>query len=156
MRDARKQGTTANLVLLRFGRSMTLGAVCAVSVLSACEKRNLTEWTADDHQPPPSVAPEGQGAAEESGDPTARAAGALWSMRCATCHGEAGRGDGPGKPPGAALPDFASATFQASRTDAQLYESIANGRNLMPPFGKDFTKEGIEALIGHLRGLRAQ
>lgn len=158
MRGAHKKGTTASLVPLRFGRLVTLGAVCAVSLLalSACEKRQLSEWTAEDHQPPPSVAPEGQGAAEESGDPTARAAAALWSMRCATCHGDGGRGDGPGKPPGAALPDFASSAFQASRSDAQLYETIANGRNLMPAFGKDFTKEGIDALVGHLRGLRAQ
>jgi mono/diheme cytochrome c family protein len=97
------------------------------------------------------VAPEGQGSAEETGDPTARAAAALWSMRCATCHGEAGRGDGTGKPPGAALPDFSAPSFQSGHSDAKLYETIANGRNLMPAFGKELTKEGIEALIAHVR-----
>jgi mono/diheme cytochrome c family protein len=120
----------------------------------ACGQRaELTEWKPEDHQPPPSVAPEGQGSAEETGDPTARAAAALWSMRCATCHGEGGRGDGAGKPPGAALPDFSAASFQSGHSDDKLYETIANGRNLMPAFGKELTKEGIEALIAHVRRL---
>ena len=119
------------------------------------QRSSLSEWKPSDHQEPPSVAPEGQGSAEETGDPTARAAAALWSMRCATCHGEAGRGDGAGKPPGAALPDFSAPSFQSGNSDAKLYETIANGRNLMPAFGKELTKEGIEALIAHVRRLGA-
>lgn len=74
-------------------------------------------------------------------------------MRCAQCHGEAGRGDGSGKPPGAALPDFTSASFQSARTDAQLGEVIAKGRGLMPAFGDQITQAGIDALVAHIRKL---
>jgi mono/diheme cytochrome c family protein len=165
MRRSGKKGTTASLVLVWFGRTRLrsaqtalFGALCAAGLFAAaCDKRGqLTEWRPEDHQPPPTALPEGQGVAEETGDPTARAAAALWSMRCASCHGEGGRGDGPSKPPGAALPDFTEAAFHTSRSDAQLYQTISNGRNLMPAFGKEFTEQGIEALVGHLRGLRAR
>ena len=129
-----------------------------LTLLVACDQRSKTrtEWRAEDHQPPPSELPAGQGAAEESGDPTARAAQALWSMRCAQCHGEAGRGDGTGRPPGAALPDFTLPAFQDKRSDAELYQVIEKGRNMMPAFGQEVTRQGIEALIGHVRGLRAK
>jgi mono/diheme cytochrome c family protein len=166
MRCSGKKATTATLVLVWFGRTRSryaepalAGALCAawLFAFAGCDKRGeLSEWRPEDHQPPPTVAPEGQGVAEETGDPTARAAAALWSMRCASCHGETGRGDGPSKPPGAALPDFGDPAFHKNHSDAELARTIANGRNLMPAFGKEFTQEGIEALVGHLRGLRAQ
>ena len=52
----------AVLVLLAFGS------------LVACGKgaSELREWRPDDHQPPPAVLPEGQGEAQESGDPGSR------------------------------------------------------------------------------------
>lgn len=125
-----------------------------LSFSSACgERKTLTEWRPEDHQPPPAE-PEGQGAAEESGDPTSRAARALYSMRCAQCHGEHGHGDGSGRPPGAAMPDFASAAFQDKRSDNDLYQIIDKGRNMMPAFGQEITRAGIEALIAHIRSLR--
>lgn len=154
MRCAHKRSTTATLVPLRLGPTQ----LCTVWLLASvgCNQRGeLREWRADDHQPPPSETPAGQGAGEETGDPTARAAAALWSMRCARCHGEQGRGDGNDRPPGAQLPDFGAAAFQAGRTDAQLAEIISKGRNLMPAFGTELTKEGIEALVAHVRRLRA-
>ncbi len=131
--------------------------VLALGAVLACGKdtSQLREWRPEDHQPPPAVMPEGQGAAEESGDPVARAAAALFSMRCASCHGEAGRGDGSARPPGAQLPDFGSAAFQSAHSDAQLHEVIAKGRGLMPAFGADITEKGIAALIAHVRALRA-
>jgi len=122
--------------------------------LGCGERRGeLREWKASDHQPPPAVAPEGQGEAQEGGDPEVRAAQALWGMRCATCHGQEGRGDGPGKPPGANLPDMTSAAFQGVRSDAQLTEVIAKGRGLMPAFSDQLTEAGIHALVRHVRGL---
>ena len=103
---------------------MFLGSVLA------CGKgaSELREWRPDDHQPPPAVMPEGQGAAQESGDPNARAAAALFSMRCASCHGEHGRGDGSGRPPGAQVPDFGNQAFQDARSDQQLHDVIAKDR----------------------------
>jgi len=131
------------------------GLVWLASCACACgQKKTLTEWRPEDHQPPPAEAPEGQGVAEESGDPTARAAAALWSMRCAQCHGEHGHGDGSGRPPGVQLPDFTSSAFQDKHSDSEIYQVIDKGRNMMPAFGQEITRAGIEALIGHVRSLR--
>jgi mono/diheme cytochrome c family protein len=122
--------------------------------LLACEgKRELREWQPSDHQPPPEVPPEGQGEGSEQGDPNERAATALWGMRCATCHGDTGRGDGTGRPPGAVLPDMTSATFQSGRSDRELHEVIKKGRNMMPAFGDQLSELGIEALVKHIRAL---
>lgn len=131
--------------------------VLSLGALLACGKgtSELREWRPEDHPPPPAVLPEGQGAAEESGDSVARAAAALFSMRCASCHGERGRGDGSARPPGAQLPDFGSETFQSARSDGQLHDVIATGRGLMPAFGADITEKGIAALIAHVRALGA-
>jgi mono/diheme cytochrome c family protein len=181
MRDREKEGKTRNLVpafkesdspfcLRALARASTRGfarartrtlrrglLLCLSLASSACNQHKpRSEWRAEDHQPPPAEPPEGQGAAEESGDPTARAARALWSMRCAQCHGEDGHGDGTGRPPGAQLPDFASPSFQDKRSDAELSQVIDKGRNMMPAFGQEITGPGIDALIGHVRSLRAK
>jgi mono/diheme cytochrome c family protein len=113
------------------------------------------EWTPADHGQP--AAPDDQNAPEESAptapgeDPEARAARALWNATCAGCHGRDGRGLGEARPPGAHLPDFTTAEWQASRTDEALAQSIVDGRNMMPPFGKQINPQGIAALVRHIR-----
>lgn len=123
--------------------------------LLGCEKRGeLREWQASDHQPPPAVAPEGQGAGEESAaGANTRAAQALWDSRCATCHGADGRGNGPGKPPVAQIPDFTAVAYTKKHTDAELHAIIKNGRGMMPPFGAELTDIGIDAMVQHVRSL---
>jgi mono/diheme cytochrome c family protein len=125
------------------------------SLLTACgsERRGLREWQPSDHPAPPAVAPEGQGRAEEGPDAAGRAVAALWSMRCASCHGETGHGDGAGKPPGAPIPDMTQTAFQTARTDAQIAEVVSKGRGLMPAFGEQITEAGIAVLVGHVRSL---
>ena len=84
---------------------------------------------------------------EQVGIGTERAAEALFNVSCASCHGRDGRGQGERRPPGAAVPDFTQAAFQAQRSDAQLGEVIRTGRGLMPAFGKQniLTAEQIDA-----------
>jgi mono/diheme cytochrome c family protein len=137
-------------------RSLSIGLPFLLALLSgACGPRaELREWQPSDHQPPPTVAPEGQGSGEEGGDAEQQAAVALWNLRCGSCHGETGRGDGPAKPPGAVLPDFSSPAFHASRSDEQLVEVIRKGRGLMPPFGAELTEAGTAVLVKHVRSLR--
>lgn len=133
---------------------MLAGVLLTTTLLLGCEgRRELREWQPSDHQPPPAVAPEGQGEGTEEGDPNARAASALWGMRCASCHGAGGRGDGEGKPPGAAIPDLTRAAYQSSRSDEQLHAVIKNGRNMMPAFGDQLSDLGIDALVKHVRTL---
>ena len=128
---------------------------CAVGAcLSGCERRvaPTREWQASDHGQPaqgdPARTP--TPAAPEEGGPE-RAADALWGVSCASCHGRDGRGQGPQRPPGAQLPDFTSAEYQASRTDAQLREVIANGKGLMPAFAKQLNEQALDALVGRVR-----
>ncbi|HEX5658128.1 MAG TPA: c-type cytochrome [Polyangiales bacterium] len=123
--------------------------------LLACEQRAaLREWQASDHQPPPAVTPEGQGAGEDTAaGANTRAAQALWESRCATCHGADGRGNGPGKPPVAQIPDFTSRDYVKKHSDAELHAIIKNGRGLMPAFGAELTDLGIDAMVAHVRSL---
>jgi mono/diheme cytochrome c family protein len=129
--------------------------MCAAVLLLACDSRVAPqrEWRPDDHSQPaevdPSRVPQAQPLNEEGG--VERAAAALWNVSCASCHGRDGHGQGPGKPPGAQMPDFASADFQKQRTDAQILTVIREGRGMMPPFGKQLNEQGISALVQHVR-----
>ena len=82
---------------------------------------------------------------------------ALFESVCARCHGREGRGgvaQGPGTP---APRDFTDATFQRTRTDAQIRETIVHGRagGAMPPFGTAFTAEELDALVQQVRAFGA-
>jgi mono/diheme cytochrome c family protein len=71
----------------------------------------------------------GGGPEPRPGDPVlVRAAEDIFARRCATCHGERGRGDGPAgrglfPPPR----DFTDAAWQASVDDARLRRVIVEG-----------------------------
>jgi mono/diheme cytochrome c family protein len=134
-------------------------AFSVLGLVAACGDRRgeLREWQPTDHQPPPAVTPEGQGTGQEDapeGDPGIRAAQALWGMRCASCHGTTGRGDGAARPPGIAFPDMSQAAFHDARSDQQLAEVITKGRGLMPAFGQELSDAGIAALVRHIRALK--
>lgn len=111
-------------------------------------------WTPDDHAHPstqdvdPARVPR---PAEPVGDPTARAAAALWRVSCASCHGVAGHGDGPQAP--GPLPDLADTQWQAEITDERIADVIRNGRAPMPAFGETIVDAGIDALVVHVRSL---
>ena len=138
----------------------------ALVVLSAfatgCEPTPTREWTPADHgQPstPPAdgdalraASPEAEVSAENA---EARAARALWLAACAQCHGREGRGDGPGIPPGARVPDLTLAATLEGKTDLQLASVIRDGRGMMPAFGKQVVPAGIEALVRQVRVLAA-
>jgi mono/diheme cytochrome c family protein len=154
MRAAPGRAKTASHVRAIFAK-VVLGLSLGCTLACGKGSSELREWRPEDHQPPPAVLPEGQGEAEESGDPTTRAAAALFSMRCASCHGERGRGDGSGRPPGAQLPDFGARAFQEARSDRELHDAIAKGRGMMPAFGAEITEPGIDALIVYVRAMGA-
>ena len=131
-------------------------ALCGLIALGliACESRPTPtrEWQPSDHGQPAQADPARTptpAAPEEGG--SGRAAEALFNVSCASCHGRDGRGQGPGRPPGAQVPDFTLPDYQAQRTDEQLGEVIRNGRGLMPPFGKQVNEQGIAALVAHIR-----
>lgn len=75
----------------------------------------------------------------------------LFEHYCATCHGK----NGKGTKRGLALksPNFADATWQASKKDEELVNSITNGRNKMPPWRERLKPEEINALAKYVRKL---
>jgi mono/diheme cytochrome c family protein len=135
----------------------------AALALGACagDPAPEREWTPEDHGHPrmadPARMPGGaQGAAEPSDTgeaPELRAARALFNVSCAGCHGRDGRGEGPKRPPGAQVPDMTATSFQSARTDAQLAQVIAKGRDLMPAFEDKINADGIKALVAFVRTL---
>jgi mono/diheme cytochrome c family protein len=81
-------------------------------------------------------------------NPIAPSAAAMGSARliyldkCAECHGETGKGDGPqGKmydpPPG----NLTDAKHMSTRTDGELFYQISRGRKPMPAFKKRLSEE---------------
>lgn len=91
--------------------------------------------------------------------PTADGA-ALYSRWCASCHGRAGRGDGPNashlpvKPAVHADPEA-----MRTRSDDALYDTIAGGGAIMnrsprmPAFGGTLTVSQLRALVSEIRRL---
>jgi cytochrome c oxidase cbb3-type subunit 3 len=154
---------TGAMPLISAAVNRTVLATLAALALFACDRQDTTglrEWTPADHQPPEGETSDRTGAPDEiDADPAvteARAATALFGSLCAQCHGAGGAGDGPGRPPVAQVPDFHVAEWQASHTDEQLAQSIAEGRGgFMPAFGRQLSPEGVAALVRHVRRLGA-
>jgi mono/diheme cytochrome c family protein len=70
------------------------------------------------------------------------AAYSIYLDKCAKCHGETGKGDGPeGKmydpPPG----NLTDAKHMNARTDGELFYQISEGRKPMPAFKKRLSEE---------------
>jgi mono/diheme cytochrome c family protein len=125
-----------------------------VLLLMACDGRvtQQREWRPADHGQPATPAPTDSAEAREPEQGGVdRAADALYSVSCSSCHGRDGRGQGSGRPPGAVLPDFSSAEFQKQRTDAELLQVIRDGRGMMPAFGKQVNEQGQSALVSRIR-----
>jgi len=82
----------------------------------------------------------------------AQDAPALYKSKCAACHGPDGTGNVPmGKTLG--VTDLTSADVQ-KQTDAQLTDSIANGKGKkMPAYKGKLTDDQIKGLVGYLREL---
>ncbi|MDF3065564.1 MAG: exported protein of unknown function [Polyangiaceae bacterium] len=84
------------------------------------------------------------------GDPRAEAK-ERYDSACGKCHGRDGRGGVPSAEGLAPPRNFADATFQASRTDAQLRDAVVNGKGQMPPFGKLFDEPQLTEIVAHIR-----
>jgi mono/diheme cytochrome c family protein len=85
------------------------------------------------------------------GEPVAQGnidAGALYAKSCAKCHGASGGGKSlRGR-------NLTSAKWQQSVSDERIFNSIANGRERMPAFGKKYSDAQIEALVAYVRKLK--
>jgi cytochrome c6 len=82
----------------------------------------------------------------------AQDAGALFKSKCAVCHAPDGSGSGAmGKQLG--VTDLRADGVQ-KQTDAQLTDSIANGKGTkMPAYKAKITDDQIKGLVGYIRSL---
>lgn len=76
----------------------------------------------------------------------------LFDSICAKCHGADGRGGVPSAEGQPAPRNFADATFQSSRTDADLKKAIREGKGPMPPFAALFDDAQTTLLVAYIRG----
>lgn len=75
----------------------------------------------------------------------------LFKSKCVACHGADGTGSAVGKKMGAH--DFTTAEVQ-KMSDAELTETITNGKNKMPKYGDKLKPEEIKGLLAHIRTLK--
>ncbi len=79
---------------------------------------------------------------------------ALFLDRCAQCHGEQGKGDGPDAPLySVKAADFTDAHMMEEMTDGEIFWKISEGRRPMPSFKKQLTEEQRWQLVNFLRTL---
>ena len=75
----------------------------------------------------------------------------LYKGKCAACHGADGTGSAMGKKMGAH--DFTTAAVQGM-SDAELTDTITNGKNKMPKYGTSLKPEDIKGLVAYIRTLK--
>lgn len=77
-------------------------------------------------------------------------AAARFGELCARCHGQDGRGKTRlGELLG--TPDFTDARWQKNASDARMSNSIRDGLNQMPAFGRHLSRREVAALVAHVR-----
>jgi mono/diheme cytochrome c family protein len=76
----------------------------------------------------------------------------LFAQNCASCHGPAGRGDGPAA--AALKPQPANLAIMAGHhSDGDLAWKIANGRGAMPPWKGMLSENQIWILVNYIKSL---
>jgi len=119
--------------------ALIAGAV-GMGVLAGCgqkqEGTETTTTTTTETTPAPTAGTDST-AATAAGEVSMAVGEQVVKERCVLCHGENGKGDGPG---GAALNpkprNWTDDDYMSTRTDDQLYEVIFNGKGSMPAWGK--------------------
>jgi mono/diheme cytochrome c family protein len=101
----------------------------------------------------------------EAGPESLRAGRILWEKHCLTCHGEAGRGDGPNARlhearKKVAPRDLTAAQFQENVSDGEIFWRVSKGlveagEVLMPPYEEMIPSEAQRwQLVHYVRSLR--
>ncbi|AUX43095.1 hypothetical protein SOCE26_045360 [Sorangium cellulosum] len=117
---------------------------------------DVRQWTPADHDPPSPNENQGGKVAARPVASTETDPGLIelaWQRNCASCHGRAGRGDGP-QGPMVRAPDLTNAAWQERVTDAQMAETIKKGKDKMPAF--DLPQPVIDGLVKRIRSSRAR
>jgi mono/diheme cytochrome c family protein len=133
----------------------TLSILAILVALSGCGQKE-----ADKQAPQAGPSPTAQAEPGKSSAAAMEEAKNLYQMRCAICHGQTGKGDGPGAASLDPKPrNYSDKTWQASVTDADLKQVIVKGgaalqkSPVMPP-NPDLEQKPqvLDALVAMIRG----
>lgn len=155
--SARTAFIAARVALVAIAAALALVAGCGGGTKSGSESPNTAASNAPAPTPtettvttPPADAGAAPGAGALSGDLGTR----VFAQRCALCHGPDGHGDGPGSKALNPKPrNFHDQAYMSTRTDAQLLETIHNGKGAMPKWGGVLSESEITAVLAHVREL---
>jgi mono/diheme cytochrome c family protein len=79
--------------------------------------------------------------------------GSVFGAKCGLCHGKDGAGLPNWKSKG--QPDFTNADWQNSHSDAQIAETIKNGKGkYMPAFKAKLSDDEVAAVVARVRAFR--
>jgi mono/diheme cytochrome c family protein len=78
---------------------------------------------------------------------------ASYGLRCASCHGGSGKGDGwRAKLSWLKMPNFSDSAYMQKRSDDDFLIAIKQGRkSIMPAFGLEMTDRELKDLVAHIR-----
>ena len=80
------------------------------------------------------------------------AAKSIYLEKCAQCHGEGGKGDGPEAPMYSVQPaDFTDAHMMGEMTEGEIFWKISEGRKPMPAFKLQLSEEQRWQLVNYVR-----
>jgi mono/diheme cytochrome c family protein len=113
---------------------------------------------------PPAETPAAEGAPEAGAGNPVEEAKDIFATRCATCHGQEGRGDGPGakllnpKPQNFHDKQWQAATDDKTIATAIVYGGAAVGKSPLMASNPDLQGKPkvVDALIAHIRELGKQ
>ena len=95
----------------------------------------------------------GPTAASSPSSPLAVDGASVFGSKCSICHGKDGAGTPNWKSKG--QPDLSSADWQKSHTDAQISETVKNGKGkYMPSFKAKLSDDEVNAVVAHVRSLK--
>jgi mono/diheme cytochrome c family protein len=80
-------------------------------------------------------------------------AGLLYREKCASCHGNTGKGDGDDAPLWGPKPTDFTGAHLASQSDGELFYKISQGKRPMPGFRNRLTDRQRWELVFYLRSL---
>ena len=142
----------------RIGRASGAAAI-ALALFLGCGGQEAQAPAPQASAPEPAPAPAPVAAADVSAE-----AAELYSMRCVTCHGTEGAGDGPGSAGLSPKPrDFRDPAWHAEVDDEHianivLYGGAAVGRSPTMPGNPDLTAKPdvVAALVAYVRDLESK
>jgi mono/diheme cytochrome c family protein len=80
----------------------------------------------------------------------------LYVKECLSCHGPAGKGDGPAAKDLEKSPGDLSSPKMKQQTDGSLFWKITEGKKPMPSYEKIFTEEQRWQVVNYIRTLTPQ